>query len=173
MADLPDQTERSAPHPERPSIWRSKLLLLAALLTLLGAGLWIRDALAPAPPPATPLAAGSLTDTGAGAPEQAPAADAPLPFRIGAGFMGGFFIAWAARKTIRITLLVGGAIVATIAVLKGTGVIDLDWAGVERTVQEGMTQAQAQAGAAKDFALRHLPGGFASATGMFVGWRRG
>jgi uncharacterized membrane protein (Fun14 family) len=192
MASDPNEIAGSGhpyPTPRRPAFWTSKLFLLAALSLLIGTGLWIRDTVSsgapgtqPNPPASTspsPLS-GSLAADGP-APTTSPTtsgdsqvgADAPLTFRLGAGFMGGFFVAWALKKFIRLALLVGGAIAVTIAVLKGTGVIELNWSGVEQTVKDGFAHAESQAVAMKDTILRYVPGGFSTAVGLFVGARRG
>lgn len=179
MVDPQDTSVASVATPARPSILRSRWLLLAALSMLLGAGLWIRDLAAAkaAPAPGDASSAAPPTEALAGPAGSQSTSDqgvnAPLPFRLGAGFMGGFLIAWALRRFIRVTLLIGGTIVAAILLLKWTGVVDLDWGGLEQTVKDGVAQAQQHATTAKDYAMHHLPSGGASVVGMFIGARRG
>lgn len=169
--------------PSRQPLWTSKLFLLAALSLIVGTGLWIRDALTAVP--ATPVAEGSppsgpnpsgssLVDnpSPADAPPVSLTDGAPLTFRMGAGFMGGFVVAWAFRKFIRLALLISAIAVGTIALAKTTGLVDIDWSGVERTVTDGVGQATARAGEAKDALLRYVPGGLCSFVGLFVGARR-
>jgi uncharacterized membrane protein (Fun14 family) len=146
---------------------------------LLGAGLWIRDLAAakaaPVPGEASPTASptAALAGPAEAPPPSSEGVNAPLPFRLGAGFMGGFLVAWTMRRFIRATLLIGGTIVAGIVLLKWTGIVDLDWGGLEQTVKDGVAQAQQHATTAKDYAMHHLPSGGASVAGMFIGARRG
>ncbi len=165
----------------RPPIWKSKLVLLSLLLTTIGAGLWVRAAMNAPPVPAAGGSSmvGSLTDGGrsatgvtTGTSGGSSVPPAPLPFRLGVSFMAGFFVAWLLKKFLKMTLLLGGAIALVIAALKGSGVITLDWASVEHTVEHGMTEAQEHATAAKDWIVAYLPSGASTAIGMFVGIRR-
>lgn len=176
----------SFPEPSRPRqpLWTSKLFLLAALSLIVGTGLWIRDAVSakPADPmaeisaPGGPNPAAGPLATDAARPGIAPvspADGAPLTFRMGAGFMGGFLVAWAFRKFIRLALLISGIAVGTIALAKTTGLFDIDWSGVERTVTDGVGQATVRANEARESLLRYVPGGISSFIGLFVGARRG
>ncbi|MFO0827832.1 MAG: FUN14 domain-containing protein [Phycisphaerales bacterium] len=164
------------------SIFGSRLLWLAIVATLAGLAWWIWEAAQPgsaptstttnAPSAASGLVASSGASGGAASTAAAEPIRAPLPFRAGVSFMGGFFIAWLCRKFLRWALLVGGAIAVLIAVLKGTGVLHLDWAAVESQVNSGLAVAEEQASATKDFLVRHLPSGAAAVVGMFAGARR-
>jgi uncharacterized membrane protein (Fun14 family) len=168
--------------PERVgrSLWSalfgSKLFILALLATALGGGLWIRDAMRPAPPapsPAAPLAGSFAAGGGPAAPSIAEPSRAPLAFRIGASFMGGCFLGWLLRRFIKLTLLIGGAAVIGLAILKATGMIQFDWDGLGRSVHDGVDAAQQQAGALKDSILAALPSGGSALAGLFIGVRRG
>lgn len=139
--------------------------------------MWIHAAAtAPAAPPASrpsnPLTGNLVAGETPKAPPPAPAVEAPTLFRIGTGFMGGFFLAWAFKRFLKWTLLIGGAIAVAIAVLKGTGMINLDWASVEQQVDAGLAEAHKHAGAAREFVVQYLPWGTASLVGLFVGARR-
>jgi uncharacterized membrane protein (Fun14 family) len=161
------------------AMFGSKLFLAALVCTLIGGGMWVYSAIDrpdTAVPPATPNAAGSFAagDARQPAAAEAKAVDgAPLPFRAGLGFMGGFFLAWMLRKFIKLTLLVGGAIAVAIGLLKWSGVVTFDWAGVETAVESGLGEAREHAGAARDWLTSVLPSGIATMAGLFVGARRG
>ncbi len=182
MSDHADRTPVSSAPSGRPSVWRSKHLWFALLLTALGAGLWIqRVATAPERPTAVSagdLAAPSLIDQGAAGSPVAAEADggtknAPLPFRLGLGLMGGFAIGWALRTFLRITLVVGALIATAIALLRWSGVVEFDWGTVEQSVDAGMQQARAAAEAAESRLMALLPSGLAATYGLWAGWRRG
>ncbi len=183
-------SDGQGPEPARRSIRQSKVLWVALLTMVVGLGLWIREAMKPAPPPA-PAAAGqpangisnSLTATpdpkpGSPSTPAAPAAGippAPVTFRVGASFAAGFFLAWLLRKFIKATLLIGGALVAGIALLKWSGLIPtgwLDWNSVEQSVDTSLAQAHEHATEAKDWVLAHLPSAGSAVVGMFFGARR-
>jgi uncharacterized membrane protein (Fun14 family) len=196
LRPMSDHTTRSpdpsASNAARPSIWRSRHLWLALLLTALGAGLWVyRVATTPASPipersagpaassltdPSSGLSAGStlrsdgLSD---GSPDAASPPSAPLPFRLGLGFIGGFAIGWALRTFLRITLVIAALIATAIALLRWSGVVELDWGSVEQSVDAGLQQARAAAEAAESRLTRLLPSGLAATYGMWAGWRRG
>jgi uncharacterized membrane protein (Fun14 family) len=84
----------------------------------------------------------------------------------------GFFLAWALRKFIKMTLLIAGGIATLLIVLKKTGVIDLNFDAVQSQVDQGVHLAQENAGRFKDFILGYLPSGGSALTGMFFGSRR-
>ncbi|MDZ4828756.1 MAG: FUN14 domain-containing protein [Phycisphaerae bacterium] len=165
------------PRPAKP-LFGSKLLWLAVLATVAGLGWWIFQASQPvaAPTVSAPGAArsGFVTSSDSSAAQTlAPRPTAPMPFRMGLSFMGGFFLAWALKKFIKMTLLIGGAIAVLIAALKGTGVINLDWGAVESQVSSGMAAAGEHVDATKDVLLKYLPSGASAFVGMFAGLRRG
>lgn len=172
-------------HATARSLWArffsSKLLMAALVLVAVGTALWIRDGLAadPAPLP-TPNAVASPATGLAASPQPATdlsAAGAPLTFRLGAGFLVGYFVGWLFRLFLRTLLLAAGGLLLLIGVLKGFGWIDLsslglDWANVERHVHDGVERATAQATLWKDSLLALVPGGVTTFVGLFVGARR-
>lgn len=183
--------------PRKP-LHKSKLVRLAAVVTLLGAGLWgyaaaTRTEPAPAPPTAERSkfpghAVSTLGETyvpptpeeraARKAAEQAARPrliddSAPATFRLGASFLAGIFLGWAFRKFIKLTVLVAGALALGIFFLKKTGVIDIDWAGIEKQVEDGVEYAQAEAGRVRQFLTGYFPSGMAAAAGLFFGVRKG
>jgi uncharacterized membrane protein (Fun14 family) len=158
------------------AVLRSKPLWIAFLTTVLSAAWWVYGAVS-APPPAAPADGGAKSGlvAGAAAGSSAPAPErpaSPVTFRMGISFMAGFAIMWIFRKFLKVALIVGGTLVAIVAVLKGTGLISLDWAQVEADVQGGIDAAGKQASALKDFAVAALPSGASAAVGGFFGFRR-
>jgi uncharacterized membrane protein (Fun14 family) len=164
------------------SLWRSWQVWLALVLTALGAGLWMQRSFAASTPavtaPATGERAPSLTDAGTGAtgaasaPDAGPAPGAPMPFRLGLGFIGGCAIGWALRTFLRITLVIATLVGAAIALLRWSGLVELDWGSVEQSVDAGLQQARAAAEAAESTLMRIIPSGLAATYGMWIGWRR-
>ncbi|MBL9150766.1 MAG: FUN14 domain-containing protein [Phycisphaerae bacterium] len=155
---------------------RSKPLWIAFLATVLSAAWWIyRDVSAPPAAPTSESGAksGLVAGVTAGsptAPAERPAS--PVTFRMGISFMAGFAVMWLFRKFLKVTLIVGGTVVAIIAVLKATGLISLDWSQVEADMQGGIDAASKQATAFKDFVVAALPSGASAAVGGFFGFRR-
>jgi uncharacterized membrane protein (Fun14 family) len=98
--------------------------------------------------------------------------DSPALFRFGSSFIAGFFLGYAFRKFLKWSLLVSGAVLGCIFVLKKLGVFNLDWAGMEGHVSHSVSWAQGQAGAFKDFLTGYLPSAGAAFVGLFVGARR-
>jgi len=96
----------------------------------------------------------------------------PALFRFGSSYIGGFFIGFAFRKFLKWSLLISGAVITGIFLLKRSGVIDLDWNGLEGQVSQSMAWAQGQVGAVKQFLTGHLPSAGAGIAGLFMGARR-
>lgn len=149
---------------------------------LAGIGWWVYAAATaepPKPPAATSPLAGGLVAGGARSAEvEVGSADmppAPILLRLSTSFVGGFFIGWLLRRFLMVTFVVGGALVLGIAVLKGTGVIDLghlDWASVEQQVDAGLGQVKEQTTAAAQVLRGYLPSAASAVVGGFFGFRR-
>jgi uncharacterized membrane protein (Fun14 family) len=177
-----EATTQGTPAPRK--FWSSRVFKLALAVTLIGAGLWVYAlATAPEPPPpsASPMSGVSGFVVGGGGPAGAgPAtaerrfidAGAPATFRLGASFMAGYFIAWALRTFVKATLIVGGAAALAVLVLHKTGALGLDWAAIERHVEESLAWTRGQAEHLRTFATGYLPSVGAAAVGGFFGIRR-
>ena len=72
------------------------------------------------------VAAGATMATGLAA-WVADYADSPVFAQLGGSYIGGFFIGWAFRRFLKMAALIVGGIFAAIAVLKGTGWVDLEF----------------------------------------------
>ena len=189
MSDPPPPASApSAPparSPGRRAFWRAPSFLVAAVAVAVGFVMWWR---APAPVPApVPVPAGDSSASGltrfaegpsAPAPAPAPAAqpplvgkDAPLPFRLGAGYVGGFLIGWAWRRSLRAALWVAGGAAALIATAKYLGIGGVEWSTIEAQVTEGLDWFERQAGVARKWLSGHLPAGIFSVLGFWRGAR--
>ena len=109
----------------------------------------------------------------AGKSDSALVPTSPALFRFGASYIGGFFIGWLARKSLKLALLAGGAATLAIATAKHTGLIDVDWAGIEAHVSHSLAWARDGIGAAKSFLTGYLPSAAAGFLGLYKGARRG
>ena len=174
--------------PARKSIWRSKLLLGAIAITLLGVALWAY-ALATRPEPAqlppdssrSALVSGFASgDPNAPAPQAAPKADprlvdeaAPAVARFGGSFIAGFCIAYALRKFIKIGAFVVGTILIGLFALNYFGVVDVNTQLITDSLENAVAWVRGEAGAVKDVVLGYLPSAGAGATGLIVGARKG
>lgn len=99
-------------------------------------------------------------------------ADSPLFAQLGGSYIGGFFIGWAFRRFLKMAALVAGGIFAAIAVLKGTGWVDLDWSAIETQIMHSMAALQRGAEGLKQFLSGYLPSAGAAGAGTFFGFRK-
>lgn len=121
--------------------WAAKSFLAASATTVAGIGAWLSDMMSPT------LA------------------------RAGAGFLCGFLLGWAFRKTLKLALLITVSLVALIAVLKTTGWIHLEWTLIESDVNRTLDWARGQTQVLKDAAIVYLPSAGAAGAGAFFGFR--
>lgn len=141
-------------------IWRSTLLKLAVLVTVVGAGAWIYSK--------TPT--GQMTDEGAVGWLQA---SSPALMRFGASFVGGFFVAYFLRKFITWTLILAGVLGGLIYFGKKLGWIELDWDAMQAQVNHGVVWAKGQAETLQRVATGWLPSSASGAVGAWFGIRGG
>jgi len=172
------------------------LLIGSIVIAVLGLGLqaaaWITSG-EKAPPPAAGTSSGtdpglvsgftaggdkSATGAMSGAGDAAPAepsaleAWSPAVFRLGFSFFVGFCIAYALRAFLKIALIGAGVILLALFGLQYAGVIDVDWAGMERHYDAAMNWVKAQATSFHDFVTGYLPSSASAAGGLFMGFRR-
>ena len=81
-------------------------------------------------------------------------------------------IGWACRRALKLTAMVGGAILALIAILKSTGWIDLNWAVIEQNVSQGLAWLRGEAEGLKPLLTGYLPSVGAGTAGAFFGFRK-
>lgn len=148
--------------------FRSRLFTIASVVTLIGAGMWLYAHFTATPGEgASDLARGLTADRPRAVETAAPAA-----FRLGASFMGGYFLGWALRTFIKVTLLVAGAIAVLIAVGQKTGIISLDWAAMQNHVTESVSSLRGEAEHLRTLLTGLLPSAAAAGTGAVVGVRK-
>ncbi|MDE3041188.1 MAG: hypothetical protein KGJ82_11545 [Nitrospirota bacterium] len=99
-------------------------------------------------------------------------AASPALAQLGGSYIGGFFIGWAFRRFLKMAALVAGAVFAGIAILKGTGWLDLDWGALETQILQSMGALQRGAVGLKQFLSGYLPSAGAAGAGTFFGFRK-
>ncbi len=122
--------------------WKATSFLAAGAATVAGLAAWLNDMMSPA------LARG------------------------GASYLGGFLIGWAFRRAVKIAVLIAGAVLALIALLKSTGWIDLNWAVIEQNVSHSLTWLHGEADSLKQLLTGYLPAAGAGTAGAFFGFRK-
>ncbi len=140
----------SDPHPSQPQgrpFWKSKSLIVAAVLVVVGLLWWMMSAAADA--------------TGSAATA-----------RLGASYIGGFVIGWAYRKSVKTAAMIAAGLVGVIALAKGTGLVNLNWASIEGSITSALAWLHGEAGALKDMLTGYLPDSGASVVGAFIGARK-
>ena len=170
-----DESKKDLPHGEHSPLWKSKALLLAGVITCIGLFLWHPWASGPAPKRNLPAGVSSLSESpSAGTTVEAPATSAsPALFRFGASYLAGFFLGWFCRKSLKITLLLGGAAAIVIFFLQRTGRIDLEWSAIQAHLSQSLAWLHGELGALKHFVTGYLPSTGAALVGIFMGARRG
>lgn len=174
------ETAPASTGPGRP-VWQTPSVWVAAALMLAGLGLWVVQSLAggdeaPAPSDAAGATAfmesGRSSETEATAESDALTPMSPAVFRLGAGYLGGFFLGWSLRKFIKLSLLVAGGLVVMLVVFHGLGWFEVNWPAVEEHLQLSLAWVQGQAGSFKTFVTGYLPSAGAGSAGLYVGFRK-
>ncbi len=148
------------------ALFRLRSLRWSLLLILLGAALWLkREWSAAKDSEAAPPATTAESTLGA--------QRAPLPFRLGAGYAGGFLLSFAFRKSLKATALLAGVLLAMGAALRALGWVDLDWQALEGGIRTGLSWTHEQALSLKAVLESYLPATAASGLGLWRGWRNG
>ncbi len=184
----------TSPSPEKPAadevtstltkrpIWQTPSVWVAAALMVVGLGVWAVQALAGGEDEtmAPSDGAGStsfMESSSSSEPEATADSDAlspmsPAVFRLGAGYLGGFFLGWSLRKFITLTLLGAGGLVVMLAAFQGLGWFEVNWPAVEEHLQLSLSWLHGQAGSFKTFVTGYLPSAGAGTAGLVVGFRR-
>lgn len=186
MSEKKTGPDAAATQARKKSAWRSPSLIIAFVVMLVGVGLW---AYAAATKPDASAARGTTPDgvvsgfssgdpLAAGAGRAAPEPRlidkaSPAVARFGGCFVAGFCVAYAFKKFIKVTAIVAGVLFIAIFAMKKAGMIDLDWAIMEDTINRSVAWLRGEAGAMKDFITGYLPSAGSAAAGMFVGLRKG
>lgn len=156
--------------------WRSKSVLAALALAVVGLGFWFSDIKNNPPQNETDDAATSAPGITPPNPAVAPAGahrnwSKPFPFyvRMGASYVAGFCIGWFFRKLTRLILVVGALAIALLAYGKLAG---CDMTHAQERVKRGGEWAQHEATAAENYFKHVLPSATAGGVGTFLGFRR-
>lgn len=92
-------------------------------------------------------------------------------FRFGGSFVGGFFIGWAYRKSLRLATIIFGGLIALVGFAKWSGLLHLEWDAITRSLHDSLTLFQGEALKAEKFLTGLLPSAFAGLAGIFKGAR--
>jgi uncharacterized membrane protein (Fun14 family) len=96
----------------------------------------------------------------------------PALAKFGGSYLGGFLLGWAFRHFLKMAAMLAAVVLASIAVLKATGWLDLDWASIETQVSQGMRWLQGEAEGLKNLVAGFLPSAGAAGAGAFFGFRK-
>jgi uncharacterized membrane protein (Fun14 family) len=151
--------------------WRSKSVLVALAVIVIGLVFWISDIKTEPPqdkivqttdaPKITPLDSGTHWNW-----------SKPFPFyvRMGASYAAAYCIGWLFRRVLRLILVVSVLAIALLAYGKFAG---WDMTHTQEQVKHGNEWARHTATVEKDHLKSLLPSATAGAVGMFMGfWRR-
>lgn len=186
MAESASRTLQDQPRAAKKP-WQLASVRIALIVTLLGLGLWVYSAISAARKPVSadttgtdPSLVSGFGATSSESPSSQPVKDrklisaaAPATFRFGLSFLAGFALAWAMKRFIKLSLLIGGLLIAGIYFLRRNGMIELPWDQIEDQVEGGMSWLQGQTDSIKDVVTGYLPSGVATLGGLFVGFRKG
>jgi FUN14 family len=157
--------------------WRSKTVLAALAVFVVGLWFWYSDIRDSPPPNGSGNAATNTTGPAPAGTAGASPADAPSkwskPFpwyaRLSLSYVGGYCIGWLFRKLIRLVMVVFALAIALLAYGKFTG---FDFKRTEERVKRGGQWAQHEVTAAEDYFKHLLPSAAAGGVGTFVGFLR-
>jgi uncharacterized membrane protein (Fun14 family) len=116
-----------------------------------------------APPPAPPVEAipphtGDLFSTG-------------LFLKLGFSFVVGLAVGFALKVAFKIALVVGGLLLITLFGLQYSGVIEVNWSGMESNYDSFVDWLAAYAGALRDFMAGNLSSAASFTAGLLLGLR--
>ena len=96
----------------------------------------------------------------------------PAAAQIGASYLGGFLLGWAFRRFLRIAAMLVAVVLAGIAVMKGSGWIDVDWSALEAQVGRTVQWLHGEAEGLRNVLTGFLPSAGAAGAGSFFGFRK-
>lgn len=184
---MPAPNAADAPRsvPTKPPLWKSRSLLFMIAITLVGVGMWFyaQATKPPAPAPRSAAPEGMVSGFAAGDPTAghvAPAPEkrfidnaSPAVARFGGCFVAAFCVGYAFKKFIKVAAILTGVLLIAIFFMKKSGIIDLDWAAIQPSIDSSVAWLKGEAGAMKDFITGYLPSTGSAAAGLFVGFRKG
>jgi uncharacterized membrane protein (Fun14 family) len=156
--------------------WRSKSVLAALAVVVMGLGFWVSDFKNGPPQNHADTIATNAPGIASSATSSAPAEpqrgwSKPFPFYvpIGASYVAGFCIGWVFRKLIRLAVMTVALVVALLALGRFVG---CDTAPTQAQVKHTGEWAQHEVTAAEDYLKHLLPSVGAGGVGTFLGFRR-
>lgn len=156
--------------------WRSKSVLAALAVVVVGLGFWFSDIKNNPPPNETDNAVTNAPGNTPPNPAGAPAGThwnwgKPFPgyVRMGASYVAGFCIGWFFRRLTRLILVVGALVIALLALGKFAG---CDTTRAQEQVKRGGEWAQHEVTAVEVYFKQLLPSATAGGVGTFLGFRR-
>jgi len=156
--------------------WRSKSVLAALAVVVVGLGFWFSDIKNHPPQSETNSAAVNAADTTPSGTANAPAGSHwnwsnpfPLHVRLGASYVAGYCIGWFFRKLTRLIMVVVALVIALLAYGKLAG---CDMTHMQEQVKRGGAWAQQETTAAENYLKHMLPSATAGGAGIFLGFRR-
>ncbi|MGA3282854.1 MAG: FUN14 domain-containing protein [Verrucomicrobiota bacterium] len=156
--------------------WRSKSVLAAFAVVLVGLGFWCSDI--KNGPPQKEMDNAAANASGITPPNAAGAVASshwnwgkPFPgyVRMGASYVAGFCIGWFFRKVTRLVWVVAALLIALLAFGKYVG---CDTTHTQEQVKRSGEWVQHEAMATKDYLKHVLPSATAGGVGTFLGFRR-
>lgn len=189
MPDDQAQPLPSAPAP-RPAFWRSRPMVMAGLVTVVGLVLWIMGVVLAEPAQSGGAASGAagglvsaLTDRSTPEASADPGstsrqlgfggAAGPLFAKLGGSFMIAFAVGYAFRKFLKLAILIGGVIAIGVFAMQRAGVASIDWASVQQHVSDSFAWLRGEAEGFRTLVAGALPSAAAAGFGLFMGFRRG
>lgn len=149
--------------------WRAKTVWVAVLITVVGFGLWVRDA---AKGGSEVPAANEISTSSAGTAESTRwNFSDPLPgyVQVSGSCIGGFILGWLFRRFIRLAL----ALAALLALLVGVGkYAGWDSSKAADKIKSGTAWVGREAAEARNYLSGMLPSASAAGIGGFLGLRR-
>lgn len=149
--------------------WRAKTVWIAALVTLLGIGWWLREAA----PGREPMAS-DMAETRPFESSPAPGWDfsQPLPGYVhwSASYVGGFFLGWLFRRFLRLAVAMTALVIMALGAGKYVG---WDSSATEEKFRSGAAWVEREADEARDYLTGLLPSTAAAGVGGWLGFRRG
>lgn len=113
----------------------------------------------PLPPPTAPAAGeGDLFSSG-------------FFLRLGFSFMVGLAVGYALKVAFKIALVVGGLLLLLLFSLQYSGIIEVNWAGMESNYDGFVDWLTAYSGALKDFIADNLSSAASFTAGLLLGLR--
>jgi len=92
--------------------------------------------------------------------------------QLGGSYLAGFIIGWAFRRFLRIAAMLAAVGLAVMAVMKGTGWIDVDWSALEAQVGRTVQWLHGEAEGLRNMLTGVLPSAGAAGAGSFFGFRK-